>query len=170
MKNFIVLVFLLIATPAWADVQSAKYLESGDIEITMDSGKVMMVPDDMKNRHRRDLQTWVDEGGVVTAYVPSDADLIQRIVLEADHRINSIYSRRAKDQMLARTNELLLNRITNGSLTLPEQTELNDIIAANDWIKSVRAVAASKVTELASMTDQQKIDFDPETDIAWPAP
>ena len=66
------LIFILYAASAWAvhPITSAHFTESGMIRITLKDGRVMDVPDNMANRHRRALQKWVNRGNAIA---PADA-------------------------------------------------------------------------------------------------
>lgn len=160
--------FCLLPCAAFADIESARTLQDGTVQIVED-GQAILVPADPASRYRRKLEEWVNAGHTIAPYVPSVAELAGRIRTEAGRRIAGVYNRTTKDQMLARANELLLNRITNGSFTPEEEAELNALMAANAWVKSVRQAAESAIATLPGLTENQRMAFDVETDVAWPA-
>ena len=47
-------------------IASAKLSQEGDeFVVTLDDGTELHVPDDLTNSHRRNLQVWIDGGGMV---------------------------------------------------------------------------------------------------------
>lgn len=73
MKRFLyTLIFCLWAGAAWAShpIASAKFVDGGSIQVVMDDGRTLIVPDDMANRHRRALQKWVNRGNAIAPADP----------------------------------------------------------------------------------------------------
>ena len=62
-------------------------LTAGDaFKVTLTNGNVAWVPDTMKNRHRRIVQAWIEEGNVPTPYVappkstiPPQAEMVKAL-------------------------------------------------------------------------------------------
>ncbi len=163
----LILFLVLIPVKAWAEIESARFLEDGSVEVVED-GKEMIVSSDPANRHWQALDAWVSAGNSIVPYVPSVAELETAIRQEADRRVGAVYDSTMKDRMLARSNELLLNRITNGSFTAGEQAELDALLAANAWVESVRRAAESAIATLPRLTINEKIGFDAARDVTWP--
>ena len=54
-----------------SEIVSAVWNEAGTmIRVELEDGIVMWVPDDMVNRHRVELEEWVDKGNEIAAYTP----------------------------------------------------------------------------------------------------
>lgn len=75
MKRFILtlILTLILTSCAWADhpITSAKFNFGGNsIHVILDNGEEMDVPDDLDNRHRRQLEEWIDEGNIIASANP----------------------------------------------------------------------------------------------------
>ena len=73
MRNFIlVLLFCLNSVPALAShpISSAQFTDAGRIHVTLDDGRMLDVPDNPANRHRRMITKWVGEGNTITPADP----------------------------------------------------------------------------------------------------
>lgn len=69
-------------------IQSAKNTPAGNtFLVTLDDGTVLNIPDDTANRHRQELQAFIDDGGVI-----APADPAPPIPTRADHAEASIRS------------------------------------------------------------------------------
>ncbi|CAI2719735.1 hypothetical protein [Nitrospina watsonii] len=163
------IVSMIAVLSLWAGpVQAAPYqaLRSGGY-LDMETGAV--IPADPGNRHYRQVQAWIADGNTPVMDVPSEQELSVAIEKEADRRILAVTGGDTRQkQMLARSNELLLNGIVNGSFTPAEQDEIDQLKTANAWIKSVRQAAQAAATTLPGLTDSEKIAFDVGTDVNWP--
>ena len=49
-------------------IQTVQTQEDASFQVTIDN-KVLIVPDDMSNRHRMMIQEWVNDGGVIAPYI-----------------------------------------------------------------------------------------------------
>ena len=51
-------------------ITAAEYTttENDSVKVTYDDGQVMHVPNDLANRHRRELQEWLAEGNTISPY------------------------------------------------------------------------------------------------------
>lgn len=159
--------WFLIFAVGLAHAEPYKALRSGGY-MDMESGAV--IPSDPRNRHYRAVQEWIAEGNTPVADVPSNAELADAIEREADRRIVQITGGDVRQkQMLARSNELLLKRLSGEDWTAAEQDEVTAMAAINAWAKSVRQAEADAIASLPDLTDSERLAFDVETDVAWPA-
>ncbi|TDJ51197.1 MAG: hypothetical protein E2O42_03615 [Nitrospina sp.] len=74
MKRFLfTLVFCLWTATASAShlIASAKFVDGGSIQVVMNDGQILIVPDDLANRHRRALQKWVNSGNTIAPADPA---------------------------------------------------------------------------------------------------
>ncbi len=75
MKNLIFILFitLFFTTAEAADISSVVRTgptANSAVAVTMDDGNVLGVPDSSDNRHWRQVQEWVADGGMIAPYVP----------------------------------------------------------------------------------------------------
>lgn len=54
--------------------------EDNSYHVKLDDGRVMDVPNSPGNRHYKNIQQWVDDGGVVAAYAPPSMTKKEKIV------------------------------------------------------------------------------------------
>lgn len=163
-----------ILTTAWflifavglAHAEPYKALRSGGY-LDMESGAVISA--DPGNRHYQSVQEWIDAGNTPIADVPSNAELADAIEREADRRIIQVTGGDVRQkQMLARSNELLLKRLSGENWTAAEQEEVTAMATINAWAKSVRQAEADAIALLPDLTDSERLAFDVETDVNWP--
>ncbi len=64
------------------DINTVETQEDGSFKVTTDGGDVLFVPDNPGNRHRIEIQEFVDDGGVISPFVapPATTDA-ERIAL-----------------------------------------------------------------------------------------
>ncbi|NIQ01603.1 MAG: hypothetical protein GWM98_15460 [Nitrospinaceae bacterium] len=126
MKRFVlILIICLWGGTAWADhpIASAQFNQGGSIHVTMNDGRAFDVPDDMKNRHRRQIAEWEAEGNTIAAYVAP--------VVTDDDRIGSAFPLSDREQVLFEVLFELTNR-------LRAQESLGALTRAQfrDWLKT----------------------------------
>ena len=116
-----------------------------------DSELDLHIPENAGNRHWQEYQVWLDD----PANTPDPADPVvitaEMIKGEAGRRILAKYPEWKQANMTARMVELNKIRAEAGSWTTAEQTEVDAIQAAWDWVKSARA--ASDALELTLPAD-----------------
>ncbi|NIP99029.1 MAG: hypothetical protein GWM98_00190 [Nitrospinaceae bacterium] len=61
-------------------IASAQFTESGMIRVVMNDGREFDVPDDMANRHRRQLAAWVAEGHSIAPADPVPLPARQELI------------------------------------------------------------------------------------------
>lgn len=93
-----------------------------------------------------------------------------QIKTEADNRILEQYSDKVQRRSMARAVELIVNWIETGSWTVDEQAEIDRLRAVFEWTRAMRQAAADAIASLDTMTDLEKAEFDPRTEINWPVP
>ena len=93
--------------------------------------------------------------------IVSTAPTVDDVKAEAGRRILAVYADWKQRNMTMRATELQEIRIGGGTLTAQEETERLALIAASDWVKSVRV--ASDVIEA-----MDPIPNDFRNDSFWP--
>ncbi len=86
--TIILIMLWAIAHPAVAGhpIASAQFTDSGMIRVTLDDGRVIDVPDNMANRHRRQVSEWIAAGNTITpADPPTPLTRQQRIRRDPDY-------------------------------------------------------------------------------------
>ncbi|MCF8719201.1 hypothetical protein [Nitrospina gracilis] len=157
------------AQPAEVRAEPYKALQAGGYQ-DMETGAV--IPADPGNRHYRAVQEWMDAGNTPLQDVPSNAALKAAIKQEAQRRIEAFFTAQdvKQGQMMARASELLLMRVNGKSWNAAQQGEVNQLKTVFQWTKQVRAAAKAAIQDIPNWTDQQKMEFNPATNVAWPPP
>ncbi len=75
-KIYLAIILIMVwatAHPSWAahPIASAKFIDGATIQVVMNDGRVIHIPDDMANRHRRALQKWVNGGNAIAPADPA---------------------------------------------------------------------------------------------------
>lgn len=166
-RVFFILIIALGFFAGPVQAEPFKQLRGGGFQ-DMDTGAV--IPNDPGNRHFQAVQEWIDAGNTPVADVPSVVELASAIEREADRRIVQVTGGDVRQkQMLARSNELLLKRLSGEDWTAAEQEEVSAMAAINAWAKQVRQAEADAIASLPDLTDSERLAFDVETDVTWPA-
>ena len=67
-------------------IQSAKpNTDGGGFIVTLDDGTTISVPDDLSNRHKQELQTWLDDGNTLgpadpPTPAPTNDEIYDRVI------------------------------------------------------------------------------------------
>lgn len=69
-------------------IQSAKLTDGDTFLVTLDDGTILNVPDALTNRHRQEIQDFVNGGGVITPADPAPPKLTDADRAEASIRSN----------------------------------------------------------------------------------
>ncbi|GAA0613179.1 hypothetical protein [Paenochrobactrum glaciei] len=106
-------------------IESAKYTEQGSIIAVID-GQVMVVPDDMSNRHRVMLAEWEAEGNVIEPYVAPP--VIELIPDEISRR--QFFQQLAVMEIITKAEALAA--LQNGTIPDPLQVIIDQLLTEDD--------------------------------------
>lgn len=113
-------------------IQSAKWTESGSIDVTDVNGTIKNVPDSMGNRDRRELDEWEQEGNTIEPYVappkyPTKAAAIQAAIDFAQSFTEGVTGPVPLDEKLSwDAKEAAAKAFIAGTATAEQQSLLDD--------------------------------------------